>query len=546
MNGENAPEVVEKVLEGMDQSLIDLFEEMTFAEKWQRVMEGLKMSPETGEYKFAKLQVKRLWAPASAFASIFVLILILLVAGKAAPAEQATYKVTMVEPDKLEKPLEEIPPEPPPVDQPPPDISDMPPIAGQALTPGTANMPGPPGPSVPFSPKPAAFDTVAMIKSPVVLRGLYSGRTTGMRGSLLGRGGGGSWTEDAVLNALRWLKKNQNEDGSWPQTKPAMTAFALLTYLAHGETPASEEFGYTVEKAIRFLIESQDGNGHFKGRDGHDYTHPIAAYALCEAYGMTKVPQIKYAAQKAIAEILKGQHASGGFNYNLNPEDRDDTSYMAWCAQALKAADIAYVMDEPDAVKAAMRKAVKGFQKNFSAGGGGDSGYAAGGFGYTGPAVSGLTGAGTLCMQLLGAAKEKEVRGAIQTMEGWTFSYGTKDLGSTIYYAYYSTQAKFHEGGEVWKKWNAQCAPSLVKGQVVVSKAIEDAKGKLVDIGYWDTDATGHADGGEGHKVMTTCLCTLMLEVYYRYLPTFQTPQGIDVAAPAAEKKDAVKIDVNI
>ena len=28
---------------------------------------------------------------------------------------------------------------------------------------------------------------------------------------------------------------------------------------------------------------------------------------------------------------------------------------------------------------------------------------------------------------------------------------------------------------------------------------------------------------------MNTCLCTLMLEVYYRYLPTFQKPGDIDL-----------------
>ena len=146
-------------------------------------------------------------------------------------------------------------------------------------------------------------------------------------------------------------------------------------------------------------------------------------------------------------------------------------------------------------------------------------------------------------MQLLGAAKEKEVRGAIQLMEGWKFEFGGPDTGSTIYYAYYGTQAKFHEGGEVWKKWNAQCAPSLVKNQTVVAKAIEDAKGKSVDIGYWEPKASGHTDG----VVQQTCLCTLMLEVYYRYLPTFQTPQEVDVAAPAAApKKDEVKVEVNI
>ena len=551
MTSETTEYTHEQAIDFIDQSLLEMFEDMTFFEKWERVREGLKMPPDTGEYKFARLQMKRLWAPASAFISVVMLLIILTVVGKAAPPAEATYQVQMMEPEKLEKQLDPIPPEPPPVNEPPPEISDMPPIQSQVLAPGNANMPGPPGPSVPFSPKPTSFDTVAMIKSPVVLKGMYSGRTTGMRGSLLGKGGGGGWTEDAVLKALRWLKKNQSEDGSWPSTKPAMTAFALLAYLAHGETPTSEEFGYTVEKAIQFLIYAQQPDGHFKGRDGHDYTHPIASYALCEAYGMTKVPQVKDAAKKAIACVISGQHASGGFNYNLeNQSDRDDTSYMAWCAQALKAADIAYVMDdEPEKVKKAMRKAIDGFKKNYQAGEG-DRGYAKGGFGYTGPAMSGLTGAGTLCMQLMGAAKEKEVRGAIEFMKDWTFVWGDKGLGSTIYFAYYSTQAKFHEGGDQWAAWNKQFSPALVKNQTVIPKAIEDAKGKVVDIGYWETDASGHVDGGEGKRVMTTCLCTLMLEVYYRYLPTYQTPQEIAVAdggAPGAnnKKENEVKIDVN-
>ena len=63
--------------------------------------------------------------------------------------------------------------------------------------------------------------------------------------------------ETAVLLALRWLKKNQESDGSWGKTKPAMTSLALLTYLAHAETPDSAEFGFTVEQAMRWLLENQ-------------------------------------------------------------------------------------------------------------------------------------------------------------------------------------------------------------------------------------------------------------------------------------------------
>ena len=99
--------------------------------------------------------------------------------------------------------------------------------------------------------------------------------------------------EGAVLRALRWLKKHQEADGCWrlesgggnPQVgaAPAMTGLALLAFLAHGDTPAGEEFGATVKSAIRWLVEKQDATGHFAGRDPHDYSHPIATYALAEA-----------------------------------------------------------------------------------------------------------------------------------------------------------------------------------------------------------------------------------------------------------------------
>ena len=43
--------------------------------------------------------------------------------------------------------------------------------------------------------------------------------------------------------------------------------------------------------------------------------------------------------------------------------------------------------------------------------------------------------------------------------------------------------------------------------------------GRMRDVGWWEPPAAvkGHTDG----PVMDTALCTLQLEVYYRYLPTF-------------------------
>lgn len=367
------------------ETLRSLIYEMSFSEYIEKVRTGLQAPHDSGEYRYAKQQVLRLWAPVSGVAVPLIGLIVLLLLPQRVVEESRVVDIQVVEPSKVElepEPIKE-PEKPEIVEQVdvPPDIPTTVPTLSDSMA------PGPPGagvgPNIPFSPVPSSHDTVAIVRSPIKMKGIYGSRNPGSRGSALGRYGGGGWTEDAVLKALRWLKKNQSSDGSWPQTKPAMTGFALLTFLAHGEKPDSEEFGYTVERAIQFLISAQQADGHFAGKDGNDYSHPIATYALCEAYGLTKVPQIKEAAQKALKCIVQGIHASGGFNYKLDNSERDDTSYMAWCAQAMKAGDFAYVMDEPEKLRAAMRKAVDGFKKNYSAGGGGggDSAYAQGGFG---------------------------------------------------------------------------------------------------------------------------------------------------------------------
>ena len=125
--------------------------------------------------------------------------------------------------------------------------------------------------------------------------------------------------EQAVMKALRWLKATQEPDGSWG-TKPELgltkemdkaagAGFAVLTFLAHGETPASGEFGPTVVKAIYYLINSvyvvKDKNGNeakdpngltpyvkMRGASGSEYGFLIGTYALCEAYALLRATEV--------------------------------------------------------------------------------------------------------------------------------------------------------------------------------------------------------------------------------------------------------------
>lgn len=500
--------------------------DLTFKERWAGTSHGIRQPRHTGEHKWAVQQLSHLYSAGASVAlpGVIVLVLFIFVSHKQI-VQPREFEVTVIEPEVIEE-IDQ--PEPEPVEVEPeimeydiemPDISmvsefDAPTIADE-----------------PISQQPVEITAVRMVKSPVVMKGIYGARASGNRGRALGKYGGSKKGEDAVMRALRWLKKNQLADGSWANAKPAMTGLALLTYLAHGETPGSKEFGETITKAIQYLIEIQEPGGGFP----RSYQHEICTYALCEAFAMTKIVDIHDSAEKALDVLIAGQNVpSGGFDYGLNDSERNDTSVMGWAAQALKAGKMAGLANE--GLDEAIKLAVKGFQGNAAP---------EGGFGYSGPGRGGLTGVGVLCMQLLGAGKLPEARKGLEALSDVTFEWDPE--GKTIkwnqnYYWYYITQAKFQAAGETWNSWNRLFQPVLIKEQTIIRKAIEGPSGKMVDIGWWDMDKSiaGHSDG----PVMDTCLCTLQLEVYYRYLPTFKIAKDTYVDIELEDPDDDIDIEI--
>lgn len=531
-----------------------VFHEMSAREYWSRVFAGLRMPRGTSEHAFARREVVRLWAPVAGVAGPLLAVL-LVILWNAIPRQEIAFEETVVQLKPEPAPEDPVkPPDPPPPDpltDPFKDVDAIVPSLTMADTAGGLTSHDLDA-SAQSTPQIASMivDGVMPIRSIVSFPIPPGGPGIKVIGDTPEKPPVGVPTESAVLRALRWLKKNQEYDGSWKpdaggcktvgaharDSVTANTALALISYLAHGETPRSEEFGTTVDKAMRWLVENQQEDGRFKLRDAHDYTLPIAAYALCEAYGMTRIPMVKDAARKSVRVIMNGQHASGGWNYNCNAENRDDTSYMAWCAQAIKSADMARIFDteEGDKLKACMKKALDGFKKNYR-----KTDEYLGAFGYTAPGATGLTGAGVLCMQLLGGGNESEVSGGIKYLDNWKFDMSNPDnLHNPLYYWYYATQAKFQHGGDAWRNWNRMFAPELLKKQVVLKGAGVDGR----DIGYWDA-----ANQGEyvTSWVYNTTLCTLMLEVYYRFLPTYNVvgdapSKGLQDAPPKGE----IRIDV--
>ena len=316
--------------------------------------------------------------------------------------------------------------------------------------------------------------------------------------------GGKMKTELAVVQALDWLQRVQNEDGSWGTTyKGAMTGLALLSYLGHCEKQDSKQYGAAVKRGIEYLLNlNLEKNGKMHTAKS-SYETGIATYALAEAYIITKnfrpkIEGIDKALERSVAVIIKGQKADGGWDYNYDTAmvKSSDTSVSGWQVQALK---VAYLTElEFPGLTTALDKAMGNIIRAKGP---------KGGFGYREPQDKlSLTGVGALALQMWEPKKYKsEITEAVNLIVNTYNGYTDPSSKFNQYSWYYHTQAAFQKGGKQWRDWNKMFQ------DIVVDKQSKD--------GSWTN--WGHAGHGpkpetlEG-KFYTTTLCTLMLEIYYR------------------------------
>jgi len=321
-------------------------------------------------------------------------------------------------------------------------------------------------------------------------------------------GGGKTMTEAAIVKGLKWLQTVQDPEGSWggkdkddqgnPKStdKNAMTGMALLCYLGHCELQDSPDFGPTVQKAIKFITSTTPEP---KIDQRGSYSHPIRAYALCEAYTMTKIKKLEEYARRATLHIINGQNENGGwaYSYAKGVAAHTDLSVTGWNIQALKAA--VYTGISIDGIDEALDKAIK-YTKECQ-----DK---VGKFAYqrgkNGKAS--LTGTGVLSLQIWKNAKSEE---ATKGLEWIVQNEAIKKDWSTIdvYGWYYNAQACFQAtgvsgGSKFWKAWNKDFQ------QTVCSNQAPD--------GHWPHGNHFHGDT----DIYRTTMAILMLEVYYRYMPT--------------------------
>ena len=343
------------------------------------------------------------------------------------------------------------------------------------------------------------------------LHGMLDGRDGELKQGLLGDGASEA-SEQAVARGLRWLAAHQRDDGSWHfnhlqggsckyclnpgnhGSTTAATGLALLPFLGAGHTHKRGEYQDVVRRGLdflksRMLVTAAGGDL----QDGSNmYAQGIATLAMCEAYALTRDPELMNPCREAIRFIDYAQDKKGG-GWRYFPGQLGDTTVTGWMLMALKSGQLTYMPISAGVLPAAQRF-LDGVQ---------DDGGAC--YGYQAPSKQDytMTAIGLLCRMYAGWPRSQPA------LERGIRMLSKKGPSQTdLYYDYYATQVMRHYGGPEWVAWNLELREHLIRTQ----------------------DTTGHQSGSwyfpdkhgdQGGRLYNTAMAVLTLEVYYRYLPIY-------------------------
>lgn len=350
----------------------------------------------------------------------------------------------------------------------------------------------------------------------------YAQRSEELRPAVLEQMGGNEDTERAVRAALDWLARHQSRDGRWDggsfddecgqcggtttfDVDVALTGLSVLCFLASDHTHTKDgPYRQHVSQGLDWLLRQQAADGDLR-RGETMYSHGIATIALSEALGMTGDGRLREPVRRAIGFIERARSSAGGWRYD--PGQFGDTSVLGWQIMALKSAERAGLSIRPQSyagadawlklVSTSRRSGLVSYQPGRA------------------PTVT-MTAEGLFVRQLLGQRREQAesiaaVRLVLENPPKWQTP--------NTYYWYYATLAMFHHQGDDWTKWN-----ELMQAQLIPNQRDNGALA-----GSWDPVGEWADIGG---RVYQTALCTLTLEVYYRYLPMYRGSKLTDASGP--------------
>ncbi len=341
-------------------------------------------------------------------------------------------------------------------------------------------------------------------------------RTTPQRRELLEELGGDAETEAAVRRSLAWLARHQSDHGGWDgllfdrgcgecegtseyAIDAAVTGLSLLCFLGAGHTHTEDgPYRDNVARGIAWLLNLQDDRGSLSPNETL-YSHGIATIALAEAYALTGDRALYRPLQSAVRHIDDASNPrTGGWRYQ--PGEEADTSVTGWQVMALASARTAGLAVPQKALQSAEAWLDRAERRP------GLYVYQPGG-----PISVTMTAEAMFMRQLLGRDRgARDMRTSARLIASESPDWDEVDT----YRWYYTTLALFHHQGPAWSRWNEALKRELLASQRQGGKA----DGSWDPVGPW-------AD--VGGRIYQTALCTLMLEIYYRYLPMYAEPAPV-------------------
>jgi hypothetical protein len=364
-------------------------------------------------------------------------------------------------------------------------------------------------------PVPAANPSTAEAASanvPGTLASDFANRVGEAKTESLLRTGGNASTEAAVEAALRFLADVQRSNGAWDprasgagieraplgtyrggagaRAETAITGLALLALMGAGHTHQRGDYADNVYLGLSHLIRTQKPSGSLAGSASvyaANYSHGMAALAVCESAAITRDRSATLSAQRAVAYTIRKQHpTTGGWRYRDG--DPGDLSQLGWQAMVLDAGHRAEIPVNERAVAGVQR-----FLRSVRMG-------AHGGLASYRPreAPSRTMTAEALATRLLFG--EQVPKAEIAEAERYLLQRPPGVGQDNYYYWYYATLALHQLQDDAWDQWNEALQRRLLATQR--------------SDGSWSADSLW---GGYGGTIYTTSMAALCLETYYRH-----------------------------
>jgi hypothetical protein len=253
------------------------------------------------------------------------------------------------------------------------------------------------------------------------------------------------------------LAHRQHGDGAFGTAQyhgnVAITSLASLAFMAAGHQPKRGLYGRVVEKALRYVIDQDNGRGYLLSKTGYShgpmYEHGFGTLFLSEVYGMVQDrplrDQLRETLKRAIKLIIQSQNHEGGWRYQ--PGSRDaDVSVTICQIMALRAARNAGFFVPKNTVDRCITY-VKNCQNRD------------GGFRYQkqgGPSQFARSAAGVVALYSAGIYQSPEITNGLKYLMRFKPKDGMIPPEVNLHYFYghyYAAQAMWTAGEHYWREW---------------------------------------------------------------------------------------------